>query len=432
MQALSAITASERTTWVDKLGFKKTLLLITILALIARAIVLAYNTPIKLVNDEVDYYMLAQTLYEKKEFVAHELTQVQFQGGDPGEPTAYRTPVLPAFIAAHFFVFGENLLMPRISLIILSALCCVFIGLIGKMVFNEKTGLISALVWALYPTALLSWFSTDRIYTEGLGMFFLVFSFYYLMQIFRKFSFWKITLSALLFGLAILTRGYLALALPLVVGYLFFFSKEKKFITAFVFGFFASVVIGSWVARNYVELGKPVLSTQTDSFYWGNNQWTRGSHNAEVFAMAPWTAPQVQYLLEKYPGIKDYSELQLSEVWSKEAFGYMKDNPKRTILLSIKKTVAYISPLQSWHTGVYNFHYVYLFLLIGTIGAFFVIQSKKEYFLLLLPFMGGWLATILTVAIDRYRYPVEPFFIILGTYGILEMVRRYKNRKSLN
>ncbi len=408
--------------------FRKLLSFITIVALLLRVGVMIGNNPLTLKYDEVDYYMLGKNLYEGKGFVAHEKTQVQFQGGNPGEPTAYRTIILPAFLALHFFIFGDHIIFPKISLIILSALCCIYIGLLGRKAFNAKVGLISALVWAFYPTALLSWYSADKVFTEGLGIFFLIASFYYLLFAFRNYSFKNIFASAVLFGLAILTRGYLALALPLVVAYLFFFATEKKFKTAFLFGLFASIIIGSWMTRNYFVMGKPVLSTQTDSFYWGNNDWTKGSVNKEVFTMSPWTAPQVQNLVIKYPGIQNYSEIQLSEVWSKEAFEYMKLHPSRTLSLGVKKTAAYILPLQVWSAGFYKIHYVYLFLLIGTIAAFYIIKNRKEYFLLLLPFAGGWIATLLTISMDRYRYTVEPFFIVIGVFGLLEIWSNYKNR----
>ncbi len=410
--------------------FRKTLFLIMVLAIAARLFVLFQEHPMKLRYDEFDYYELAENLYEGKGFVAQQNIQVQFQGGKPGEPTAYRTVVLPAFLAGHFFIFGKNTLPPRISLVLLSSLCCIFIGLTGRLLFSPKVGKISALIWALYPPCLLSGFTVDRFHTEAMGCFFIVVSFYYIVKLFRNYSLKNAAIGGLFFGMAILTRGYFAIILPLIVGYLFFFATEKKFKSAFFFGLFASVILVSWMARNYFEMGKPVLSTQTDSFYWGNNGFSRGSVHGDVFQMPPWTAPQVLPLVAKYPGIREYSELRLSEVWTKEAFQYAREHPKRTLWLWYKKTAAYILPFQMWRAGFYKYHYVYFILLLGGIAGFWMTRNKKEFFLLLLPFIGVWIATLLTIIMDRYRYTIEPFIIIAGVYGITELVKRFRNKAN--
>jgi len=404
------------------------MLIIALIALTARLIVVFNSNPIVLGNDEIDYYMLAKNLYEKKGFVVHEKSLTQFQGGKPGEPTAFRTIILPAFIAAHFYVFGEDLLMPRLTLVLLSALCCIFIGLMGKTVYNKETGILAALIWALYPTAIFSWYSSDRILSEGIGIFFIVVSYYYLIKLFRQYSLKAIILSSVFFSLAILSRGYLALTVPLIIGYLFFFANQKRFLTAFLYGLFVSLSLGIWVVRNYVVMGKPVLSTQTDSFYWGNNAWTRGSMHGDVFLMPPWTAPQVLDLVKKYPDIRNFSEIQLSEVWPREGFAYLKEHPRRAVWLWGRKLIIYVLPLQIWGYGFYKLHYVYLLLLIATIFAFWRVKDRKEYFLLLLPFFGVWISTLLTFAMDRYRYSIEPFIIILGSFGLIELFSYLKQR----
>lgn len=413
-----------------KTEFRKLLSLITLVAFIARLIVVLNSSPMNMKYDEVDYYLLGKNLYEGKGFVAHEQTQAQFQGGKPGEPTAYRSVILPAFLAAHFFVFGENELPPRISLIILSALSCILIGLIGRMLYAPKVGLIAALIWAFYPPCLFGWYSSDRFLTEGIGIFLLLGSFYFLVRLFRNYTFRDCVGAGVLFGLAVLTRGFLAITLPLLVGYLFFFATEKRFKSAFFFGLFASIIIGSWVARNYMVMGKPVLSTQTDSFFWGHNDFSRGSVHGDVFNVEPWTAAQVQPLLQKYPGIRDYSEIQLSEVWSKEGMQWAKANPKRELWLCYKKTLGYILPYQLYTAGFYKWHYVYFILFIGAIMALLFTRNKKEYFLLAMPYIGVWIATLMTITIDRYRLTIEPFIVIAGTFGIIELINRVK-RKSL-
>jgi 4-amino-4-deoxy-L-arabinose transferase-like glycosyltransferase len=411
--------------------FRKLLSLVTLLALVVRLITLFNDDPIELRYDEVDYYKLGLNLYEGKGFVSHDSTQKQFQGGNTGEPTAYRSVILPAFLATHFFIFGNNTLPPRITLVLLSALCCMVIGLTANILHSSTAGIIAALVWALYPPAFLSWFSADRLLTESLGIFFLVCSIYFIVKIFRKYSFWPTAIAGVLFGFAVLTRGYLALTIPLIAGYLLFFAMHRKFYAAFVFGLFASIVVSGWMVRNYFALGKPVLSTQTDSFYWGNNEWTRGSVYGDIFSAKPWTAAQVQPLLKKYPGIQQFSELQLSEVWTREGMNYAKTHPLRTLWLWGRKTVIYLLPLQMKLKGGIAFHFMYLLCGIGTFIAFFKMKRRKEYFLLLLPFIGAWFACLLTIAMDRYRYTTEPLLIILGVIGFLEFYTGIRKRSKL-
>ena len=68
-----------------------------------------------------------------------------------GLPTSVRPPVYPLFLAGIYKVFGHSYPAAKLAQILLSALTCALLFLIGSRVFGEKLGFISGLVCAFYP-----------------------------------------------------------------------------------------------------------------------------------------------------------------------------------------------------------------------------------------------------------------------------------------
>lgn len=409
-------------------------IVITILAFAVRASVLWASVPVELRGgDEPEYAALGKAMLAEKSFVTSDFVQVVFQGGKPGEATAFRSPVLPFFIAGHYAIFGENNVFPGISLILLASIVCVFLAVSGRMIANSAAGLTAAAIWAFYPPSVWSPYGADKFYPEGLSIFFLTGAVAFLLAGWRQYRWWKIAVAGALLGLAVLTRGYLVFTLPFLAVYLLLLLPARRWQAVAVFTVVTSLFVGGWIVRNQIVIGRSTLSTQTDAFYFGNNAWARGSFNGDIHRLG-WESPQTKPIKEKYPNVAEMSEVERSEMWAREGRTAIVENPAHFLWLMPRKLAIFFGPFQFWSVPWYQYHYIWMLLF--PLGIFFLLektdrQNKRQRWLLAVPFIAVAPGVILTFGFDRYRFPVEPLFIVLGAAGVISLAQRAIAVRSL-
>lgn len=303
--------------------------------------------------------------------------------------------------------------------------------MLGSLPAIPKEPLFAAACWAVNPPSIFGYYSSDKFITEGLGVFLLVGAFAMMAKMHGDYRLNIACMSGLLLGLSILTRGYLLFTFPLCAATLLLFPLQKRWRTIAVFIVAAVAVIGGWVLRNWVVVRKPVLSTQTEHFYLGNNLWARGSLNGDVWGLG-FEAPQFKVIKERHPTVMNMSEIERSEMWSSEAVRSITENPKRFAWLLMRKTVLFWLPLQSESISWYRWHYLYGFALLFVIPALVLNRWRKErhsLLFLLTPVIGVYIATLMTYSHDRYRFTIEPFVFLLGAVGMSETVRWLRDRR---
>lgn len=414
----------------------RTFLLYTILvfavALAARGFNLWDSAPMKLGPDEAEYVALGEGLARNGNFVSTEATQTIFQGGKVGEPTAYRNPALPLFIAIHYKLFGYDLLWPRVTLVLLSSVVCVFLALLGKMIGHPTAGLIAAALWAINPPGVIGPYSADRPISESLAVFLLTGAITWLVLYYQQPRLRNVVISAVLLGLAILTRGYLVFLLPMCAAFLYFFPAGKRWQALISFTVIASAIVGLWVCRNWIRMEKPVLATQTEGFYLGNNLWSRGSISGEIFTQTT-ESPQFKEIKERYPHVMEMSEIERSEMWTREAVRSILAFPKQFVWLLMRKTLIFWGPFQFWSRGWYRWHYLFSVMVVFAFAGLarkWPAHSAKFILLLLLPITAVFIATLMTFVLDRYRFMIEPFVFLLGAIGVERVVERSRRAES--
>ncbi|GEM_PF-319436 len=416
--------------------FKKFLtiaLIIAAVGLCLRLFIVYQNTPLMKGGDEFEYESLGKVLSDTGRFVSDKI-QRQAQGGKPGEPTAYRLPVLPVFLAVHYKIFGFNNTPPRITMAFLSALSCFVIALLGWNLGFPKQGLIAAGLWAVWPADILSDFVLGRLYPETLGTLFFISSFTFLAAYLKNQRNVFLVGSSVFMGLAALSRGYVVLTIPLIVLFILYVTKERRWKAAFVFCLFAGLIIGSWVTRNWIMMGKPVFATQTDTFWIGNNPWSRGSLDGEIWGKGI-EAKQFKYLEAIHPDILEMSEIERSDMFLKESVIYVKAHPMHFIKLLPRKAAIFFGPFQTWSFGFYKYHYAFSIMLILALLALLKLkdtEQRNKIILLLIPIMGVFIVILLTYALDRYRFTIEPFVVLLGVIGLTECFRYINDKRREN
>jgi Dolichyl-phosphate-mannose-protein mannosyltransferase len=419
----------------DARKFILCLVLIFIGALAIRGLVLWRSSPISFRGDELEYVSLAETLLKEGRFVTTERKAIVFQGGKPGEPTAFRSPALPLFLAAHYKIFGHSHVFPRLTLIFLSSTICIFLAVIGRCAGYAHAGLLASALWAVNPPSVVGDYSSDRLCSENLGVFFLTGGFTALTLFYLKPGLRRITVAGLFLGIAVLSRGYLLFVLPVCAVFIYLFTSVRRWLYLSLFTLIISLVVGGWATRNLYVMGKPMLSTATDHFYVGNNLWARGSFNGD-FNTLGYDAPQIKVIKDRYPNMNEMSEIELSEMWSREAVRSITSNPRRFAWLLMRKSLVFWGPFQYWSYGAYKKPYLFSFMLIFALFA--VIRSRDRHtrrlvMLFSIPAISVFGAELLTYASDRHRFVTEPCIFFLGAIGIIEAAGPFiKSRKGFD
>lgn len=111
-----------------------------ITALLVRLTFLAWWQGDPLVPDSSEYLSLARNLAAGRGFSA-----------DGIHPGIYRAPLYPAFIAAVYALFGENLRIVQGLQCLLDSMAAVWIFLLGLLLANPRVALFSGMAYAVHP-----------------------------------------------------------------------------------------------------------------------------------------------------------------------------------------------------------------------------------------------------------------------------------------
>lgn len=151
---------------LTSLRIPRMLLLAMIVAAVLRLglVAIVANHPERYASfDGAGYDQLAQNLVEHGEF--SQATEAPFV------PDNYRTPLYPAYIALHYWVFGHQPVSVLISqALALELVSCALVFLIGSRLFSRWVGLAAAMLFALSPISIdysaLLW--SDTLFTTCL------------------------------------------------------------------------------------------------------------------------------------------------------------------------------------------------------------------------------------------------------------------------
>jgi 4-amino-4-deoxy-L-arabinose transferase-like glycosyltransferase len=192
------------------------------------------------------------------------------EGKIPYNDFFFAHPPLQVYTLALLFrIFGTFFLIGKILTLVTSSLCIFLIFFISRELFDEKTGLITSLIFLLTPAFLA--FST-----MGHGMWETTFLFLLSTYLLIKN---RPTLAGFIFSFAILFRYLVIIYLPFLIILLYLRKQKiKKFIISFVsITFISGFVLLSIFGRNYINqtifyhiFSKTFTTTETQGLqYWG-------------------------------------------------------------------------------------------------------------------------------------------------------------------
>ena len=315
-------------------------------------------------------------------------------------------PVYPLYLAAHYKVFGNTLLIVRLCQALLGALTCLLVYLLGKKIWGIWPGLIAAGICAIYPSFV---FVSGLIYPEQLFMTLIVGGLLCLYNYNDTRKMRYLLASGACLGVALMTKGILIAFMPFLGLWFLLYSKmpsvKSKLISAGVIYALVICAMIPWTIRNYNVSGRwSVIRTHTtmvlDKKYAREQEGVLSHMVSEGFGVGRF--------------LKEYAE-EFIQFWSLYPGKVQSDNEYTSTATRIVSIVATLP--------------VFVFAFLGIWAA----RKKfcKEWLMIFLIFSFAF-AYSFFVTHMRYRIPVEPYIILFAGLGVTYVFERVNKKITEN
>jgi 4-amino-4-deoxy-L-arabinose transferase-like glycosyltransferase len=175
------------------------------------------------------------------------------ESASPYAPDLFRTPIYPIFIIPFYFLF-KSVAMVILAQNIISALTAVLVYKMGKIIFSEKVGLAAGIFFAVEPH--IAYWSNELL-SETLFVFLFVTSLFLFIKFTLNYRWSVLSISAVVLGLATLTRPISVLTPIIFSLFLFIFLRKtvpfkKILMMAIIFLIISFSVLTPWLLRNVI------------------------------------------------------------------------------------------------------------------------------------------------------------------------------------
>jgi 4-amino-4-deoxy-L-arabinose transferase-like glycosyltransferase len=342
-------------------------------------------------------------------------------------PTAWEPPLYPFLIGGVFSVVG---IYSRASAWVLlsinslfATLTCIPIFLIAQKTFGERVGAWSAYGWGLNPYV---WYwSIHWIWDTTFTPFILACIFLLALEL-QDWPGWQgWALFGALYGIGALANPTMLAFLPFC-GLWIWRQRYRRSLPSFGGVVVASIVfwtaLSPWLVRNYEVFGRFVFIRDDFGLQFRLGNWK----GADGMLMA-----YLQPNLNRGELVKFQSmgEIAYAESCKREAFGWVRENPGRFAVISMKRFFYYWNGVPRETNSVWPVDFRTSGFLATSVLAVWglarAVRQKRP---------GAWLFAGLMLTYPtvyyfvfphaRYRHPIEPELVILIVFLLLEARRR--------
>lgn len=363
-----------------------------------------------------------------------------------GEQTAHWSYLYTFYLLGIYALFGPNPLIARlIQVVIVGILHPLLIYLIGKRVFNQTIGLVSAGITAIYIYFI---YYSGTLMTEPFYITAILASLYLAVLLAgqresgRYADLWLALLLGLSMGAAILFRQLFMLIVPFIIlwiGYARWRLNRKVPVGVLIASLAViALMILPFTIFNYSRFDRFVLLNTNAgfAFFWGNHP----IHGTHFYAILPPDKPSYQQLIPKE--LRSLDEAALDQALLKEGLKFVLDDPGRYILLSINRLKDYFvfwpSPGSGLLSNLGRLFSFTLFLPFMIYGILQVLVNRKwasqlslasPIVMLLLYAALYTVMHLLTWTLIRYRLPVDAILILFAGLGLTQLVQWLTTRR---
>lgn len=369
-------------------------------------------------------------------------------GGDwLGTGVFYQAPLYPHFLGILELIFGHNLWVIRFLQIVLGALSCALIYLIGKKLFSHRAGIAAGLILACYAPAL---FFDGLIEKSMLDLLLLTLLLFVLLRADDPDKWTKWVGAGALLGLLGLSReNALVLAPVMLVWTAFHFAhvpltSRGRWLGLFLAGLlFILLPVGLrnlWVGGEF----KLTTSQLGPNFFIGNNAAADGTYGSvrNVIREPQLEGPDAKRLAERVVG-RELTPGEVSSYWLHRSLEYIKSHPGDWLRLLGSKWLLvwnfreiedsddfYIYQRWSWLLALFG--RIDHFGILAPLAALGIIVTRRQWrslWLLYAMIISLAMSVAVFYVFGRYRFPLVPLLALFAGAAVAEALEIYKKRQ---
>jgi 4-amino-4-deoxy-L-arabinose transferase-like glycosyltransferase len=331
----------------------------------------------------------------------------------------YKAPGYSAFLAAVYAVAGRDYRAVRIVQAVLGASACGLVVWLGWWVAGRTEGLVAGWLAALSPPFISL---TERLLSENLFIVLSLVVWLLLARVLRRSSRLLLVALGAMSGLTALTRS-IGLGLVGVAALAVVFAgtpsapRRRRLGQAAAMAAACALIILPWTLRNWRHHHAIVpIATETG-----------------LALYAGWAPPKDGKIIGFHPDDAiSYQSYQMEELAAdrflmRKTLERLAADPDEIPRLLGLKFLYFWSPFD-WEIlghgqGVYHGLYV-LLLPFAALGLLRLRGEPRALWVLAAPIAATCAAALLFAGIPRFRLPVEPCLIVLGSAGLLAFLRQ--------
>ena len=331
------------------------------------------------------------------------------------QPTAFRAPGEPFFLAAIYALGDQSMASSRVWQSLLWAVTLWLAYRVAReMGASERAAGWVAAVAAVYPIYV---YVPGVLYPTSLFSLMMLLGTWGLMRAYNGGGWRAAVVGGVGLGLGTLTIPYYGLSVlfaPLWLG-------RRRWREALVATAVAVVLIAPWPLRNWAVFGAPVMGTQQNLNLWyGNNPQATGSSGSNVRIL-----PRELWI--RYRATKATDELAAERMLAEDAWHHIRENPGRTAWLWLCKALNFF---RLWpETQTRNEHTTLLtklasalsfgpVLVLGLIGWWRGGVDRRRASLVWI-YYGTFVAVAaVTISKDRFRVPLDVYLMIFAAMWV--------------
>jgi 4-amino-4-deoxy-L-arabinose transferase-like glycosyltransferase len=359
---------------------------------------------------------------------------------DPPQPTAWMAPAYPVFVAAVFLAFGPHTPQSALAIqfiqVIASALSCVLLYLLGKRLYGPTVGEISAFLLAIYPASIH--YAVQKIWSSSFFTVALLSVLFLFTIQARRPSTTGVVFLGVMLGIGVLFNPLLLSIIPPMTAWLYWVWKKQGQgdpVAIVLLLATCGLVLTPWVVRNYAVFGRFVLikSNLGHEILVGNHEHAMRALPDEMSGIER----QVRGLKQPIKGLmmtetelevlRELNEVEKNCIYLRNGMRSITDNPVRFLRFTGIRIASFWTTMRS-PKGVKELVFrspYFLVLSLGLFGIFLAVKKGLPRAVLIIPILFFPVAYYVTVVgLHRYRFPIEPIFLIFAALAIAVQVPR--------
>jgi 4-amino-4-deoxy-L-arabinose transferase-like glycosyltransferase len=347
-----------------------------------------------------------------------------------GGPSAGHPPLYPLVLSALSAVGADSTLWHRALGLPLGALTIVLVGVLGRRVGGDRTGLVAAAVAAAYPAfiAVDGALMSETLYSPLVAGVLLC-----ALVLVRRPALPVAALMGALIGLAALTRSEALLFAPLLAALLAVVAPGRRFALAGLTLVACVVVVAPWTIRNAAAFGRFVAISTNDATVIAGANCDLTYHGRDLGA---WNIRCISPRRHR-------DEALQAEVWRKEGTAYAREHAGR---LPVVAAVRLMRVWDLWqprrqvefaegrHRRVQQAGIAVYFLLaalaLAGIAALARAGARRELLVLLTAAVVVCVTAVAGYGVTRLRHAAEVPIVVLAAAGLLLVAERVRERRA--